>query len=365
MTTQAVSTYVETLADQTLDLYRQQQQRAQRRQEEETGRKDQQGVAVLRALIETELESKVLVELGLRYEAQHRDRNGGPHFEAVFSYAGLDWHLSQEEGRGSWMWSIRTTNQGSNYSPSHNLTANPEPTHLQTTLLLKLGECREQVRREAQEAAERERKQQQAAAAAQLREEQAAQKTAARIAQADEEHARLTEQFNARKQQVLSTLWRWPAGRSVRIYQLSYCAGIGQGEEGGAVIEQEGGWTATDQLDAEGYIRIEPANSSFWRSTSKPQEIKLNPAIHLPTWKRVTVASVGELPEALREKIVVSLPGVVLRRCKDLDEEPRLTHVDEQELRYSDVDAFQETVGYVPLPWICALVDAQAAEGSI
>lgn len=358
--TNDVSVNVDIRADQALALYRQQALRTQRRHEEEMARREQQAVAVLQTLLRTELDPGLLAALGITYEVMHRERTTDPpHVKVVFFYAGLDWHISQEDDRGDWKWTIRAMNHGSTYSSHHELSASAEPTHLEITLLLKLGECREQMRRAQQEAAEQEQRQQLAVAAAQAREEQAALQMAQQIAKADEEHACLTEQFGALKEQALATLWRWPDGVRISLYRVTYCAGIGRGENEEPVLEHEGGWTGTDQVDAEGYVRLEPAKTFPWSRASSSRDIKLSSAL-LPIWQRLTIGDVDDLPEGLREEVKVWLPGVVLRQ-DERDGKQRFVQVG-QELRYGDETPYQETVGQIPLSWVRSLVEQAANE---
>ncbi len=91
---------------------------------------------------------------------------------------------------------------------------------------------------------------------------------------------------------------------------------------------------------------------------SKPREVKLDPARHAPLWERIIVGSIEELPGELRTEVRVSLPNVVSCCDYDLDGAYRLREVEELG---RDEDPYSEHVGYVPLPWIRALVE-QAAQ---
>ncbi|HZU03412.1 MAG TPA: hypothetical protein VFA10_27345 [Ktedonobacteraceae bacterium] len=346
---------LETLAEQTLALYRQHQEREKRRQADQTRQKDQQMAAALRALLETELESDLLAVLSVRYVTQHRERNE-TQTEAVFTYAGLDWHLSQEIATRQptdWSWVIRAAKVGSGWY-QHELTTHAAPLTLRTTLLLKLGECLEKARQEAQEAAAQEQRQIQAEADERAEDERKERERAARLEAADQEDARLRGEINALVEQAKSTMWRWPRGVTICIYRVSYNTAIGRGEEGESVVEQESGWTSTDHLDEAGYIRLEATKPSFWSAIRDACEIKLDPATHMPIWKRLTISSVNDLPSELCEEITVSMPHVV-SRYSDLDEKCRLVQVEEYGY---DEHAYQEHVGLIPLPWIRALVQA-------
>jgi len=356
---QQVSPHVDTLADQTLARYRQHQQRERQGEEDRMRQQDQQAIAVFKTLLETEVEADLLAALSVTYEAHH-EHNDVPQIAAVFSYAGVAWHLSQEWQRqpGEWRWAIRATQHGyGSRSSLYDLSTAASPQALRTTLFLKLGERREQLLREEHEATERERRQQQAEEEAHAMQEREAQKRALRIAQAVREHRYWIEQLAALKQEALQQLWRWPDKMRISLYQVSYCAGIGRGEDDEPVLEHAGGWIGTDHLDKHGYLRLEPAKPSSWSKATGPRTIKLSPAMHLPIWERWTVGSVDELPGELREEVIVSLPGVVARRDEDLDAGFRLTR-DEQ--AYSE-DYYQECIGRVPLAWVRTLVDQAAA----
>jgi hypothetical protein len=357
---QQVSLHIDTLADQTLALYRQHQQRERQCGEDRMRQQDQQAMAVFKLLLETEVETDLLAALSVTYEAHH-EHNDIPQIAAVFSYAGVEWHLSQEWQRqpGEWRWAIHPTQHGyGSRSSLYDLSTIASPQALRTTLFLKLGERREQLLREEHEATERKRKQQQAEEETHAMQEREAQKRALRRAQAVQEHRSWSEQLDALKQGALQRLWRWPEELCISLYHVSYCAGIGRGEDDEPVLEHAGGWTGTDHLDEHGYLRLEPAKPSSWSKATAPRTIKLSPAIHLPIWERWTVGSVDELPSELREEVIVSLPGVVARRDEDLDAGFRLTR-DEQ--AYSE-DYFQECIGRVPLAWVRTLVDQAAGE---
>ena len=216
-------------------------------------------MAVFKTLLETEVETDLLAVLSVTYEAHH-ERNDVPQIAAVFSYAGVAWHLSQEWQRqpGEWRWAIRATQHGyGSRSSLYDLSTTASPQALRTTLFLKLGERREQLLREEQEATERERRRQQAEEEAQAMQEREAQKRALRIAQAVQEHRYWSEHLNALKQEALQRMWRWPEELCISLYHVSYCAGIGRGEDDESVLERAGGWTGTDHLDEHGYLRLE------------------------------------------------------------------------------------------------------------
>src|SRR5215469_6615683 len=151
---------------------------------------DQQAMAVFKTLLETEIEADLLAALSVTYEAHH-EHNDVSQIAAVFSYAGVDWHLSQEWQRqpGEWRWAIHATHHsyGSRSSLSDLSTA-ASPQALRATLFLKLGERREQLLREEHEATERQRRQQQAEEEAQALQEREAWQHAARRARGAQEH---------------------------------------------------------------------------------------------------------------------------------------------------------------------------------
>lgn len=351
----SISAHVDALVDQALALSRQQQQKEQQHQEQLTRKSNQQTIAVFQALLATEIEADLQAALSITFEVR-KDSNSTAHAEAVFCYEGIDWSISQEylsRSPENWRWSIRTKIHNYSYQANHS-AFNAAPQTLRETLLLKMGEHRELIHKKAMEAAEHEREQQRAREKAKESEERETLERAERIAQADQEHASLVQQFRTLKQQAIEQLWCWPDGVRVAIYRLTYNIGVNREEDGDPVVEQESGWTSTDQLDAQGYIRLEPAASS-WRE-AEPREIKLSYAIHMPVWERKSVSSVEELPRELRRGITISFPGVVERRDRDLDAKPRLTTI-KDEAYDCDESPFSEHIAEVPLPWVQALVD--------
>jgi hypothetical protein len=222
-TQQQISTHVDTLADQALALYRQHQERERQHEEDHMRQQDQQAIAVFKTLLETEVDADLLAALSVTYEAHH-ERNDVPQIAAVFSYAGVAWHLSQEWQRqpGEWRWAIRATRHGyGSRSSLYDLSTAASPQALRATLFLKLGERREQLLREAQETTERERRRQQVEEEAQAMQEREAQKRALRIAQAVQEHRYWSEQLVALKQEALQQLWRWPDKIRISLYHVT------------------------------------------------------------------------------------------------------------------------------------------------
>jgi hypothetical protein len=149
-------------------------------------------------------------------------------------------------------------------------------------------------------------------------------------------------------------LWHWPKETPVTLYHLTYTVGVGSSDAGEPLVEQNAGWTTVDHLDAHGYVRLEAMKPSPWRDATRAREVKLDADRHLPVWERVMVASVEALPEDLCGAVTVDLPNVVTCVTQD---EMLLTRVDETE-----EEGYSETIGWVPLPWIRALVE-QAAYG--
>src|SRR5260370_16803981 len=139
---QQVSPHVDTLADQTLARYRQHKEGERQCGEERVRQQDQQAIAVFKTLLETEVETDLLAALSVTYEAHH-EHNDIPQIAAVFSYAGVAWHLSQEWQRqpGEWRWAIRATHHGNGSRSSlYDLSTAASPQALRTTLFLKLGQ---------------------------------------------------------------------------------------------------------------------------------------------------------------------------------------------------------------------------------
>jgi hypothetical protein len=359
--TQAVSTQVDRLADHMLALYQQEQREQQQRKAAEQAQQDQQAIAVLQALLTTEIEPDLLSALDISYVVRRGSSSSG-HAEAVLSYAGIIWHISQDGPRyagESWRWSITAERREPCYSCEiANLSRSAEPHTLRTVLLLQFGLRREQLRQQAEEAARKEEEQREARAQAQAEKEREARERAERLAQAVQEDAYWSAQIAARRRDIEAGMWRWPEGVQVTLYRLTYTSGKAYGDEGEPVVQQEQGWCASDHLDEAGYIRLEPVRTYSRSYSTKPREIKLDPGVHAPLWERIVVGSVEELPGELRTEVLVSLPDVVSCCNYDLDGVYRLRKVEELG---RDEDPYSEHVGYVPLPWIRAFVE-QAAQ---
>ncbi len=271
--------------------------------------------------------------LKVEYVVQH-DRHSR-RTEALVHYAAVTWHISQDLSRYSssaFHWHISATRDenGYNYCES-NLTHDADPQMLQTILLLHFRQRREKLRHEKLEAAQRAEQQKWRTEIAKL------------------------------KQQALEHLWHWPEGVEILLYRITYVTAVVSEDSDDLHVETESGWTSTDHLDQDGYIRMEAARNHSWGMVAFAREVKLDREIHRPIWERYRIGSVQKLPQTLREEISVSHPYVVCRQDPMLDEVSRLVHV---ESYYYDESPYTESVGYVPLSWVKTLVE-QAATKSV
>lgn len=354
---------IDALADNTLTQYYQHQQQEKKRKEIEQAREDEQAIAVLQALLTAEIKPDLLAALNIEYVVE-RDRHSR-RAEAITHYAGIVWHISQNFAHyssASWRWHISATREdnGYNYCKS-NLTHDADPQMLQTILLLHFGQRRTQLLKEEQEAAQR--------AEQQLRDEQEAREASERqarehteqVEQANQEDAKWRTEMALLKEQAQINLWRWPDGVEIFIYRINYVtAAVSEdSDEDNLHIETESGWTSVDHLDTDGYIRLEAVRNHSWGTICEGREVKLDTPIHRPIWERYRVRAVRQLPNALREEISVSIPHVVCRLDPTLDEISRLLRVEQYDY---DESAYTESVGYVPLSWVKALVEQAATK---
>ena len=354
-----LTTHIDTLADKMLTQYRQHQAAAQQHQAEQQKQMDQQDIAALQALLATELEPDLLAALSVTYQVR-RTSSGRGQTEALFCYSGLDWHVGVDylaRASEKWHWSIWATQQGTGHQ-LHAVDVQASPQTLRTALLLKFAECREQAYQGAQEAAERQRKQKLAEAEGKAHAERAEQERAARIRQAEQEDAHWRSEIATLKSRALDTLWRWPEGITLTIYQITYTTAVGHDEDGESIIETESGWCSLDYLDSNGYIRIEASKTYSWSTTTDSRDIKLDPDHHMPIWQRFYVSCIEQVPRELDEDVQVSIPHVVVRRDSDADGQYRLAKVED----YSSFDEgpYHEPAGRIPLAWVRDLVDQAA-----
>ncbi len=331
------------------------QDRQYQQQEHRTRRHEQQALAVLRALLETELEADVRESLQLTYQLRPRQRASFPmQVEAVFSALGFTWHLTHEQPwrQGEWHWEIALTASENQrwHRLLHDFPLHTTPLTLQQTLLEAVDQCRRRLEQEAREAAERE-------AALRQEQEQEARERAARLEQAAREDAHWRAEFARRRQELQAALWRWPQDVCVSIYRVRYLTTVGHDENGAVVTEHEEGWCRQDHLSQDGYLCLESTRSG--RSLKKSRYLKLDPAYHLPIWERRDIASIEDLPLSLCEPVIISFPGVVER--SDEQGVPRLRQLDEPDVDADLFSEYQEDLGRVPLPWIRALAEEQAA----
>lgn len=330
-------------------------QRGKQQKEHYLKQRADQAITVFEALLTTEIDPELREDLHLTYLAHHESQ-GLVTPEAVFEFANATWSIKQSFPQRSaypWQWEIRATKGRGSYAYVVNPTA-AQPLALRLTLLTTIAGRLEHLHAEEQQAAERTRQRVQQALEEEALVVEQNTLRAERIAQADQEHGRLRLQLDELKQQTEASLWQWPEGTALHLYGLTYITGIVRADEEEDVIEKAHAWTSNDQLDSQGYIRLEETCTSW--GVYKAKEVKLSPSIHMPIWERITVRSVSELPSTLHKEIEVSIPRVVSRTNTDLDTKARLIEIAEDDFDFEE-HAYSESVGYVPLLWIRQLVE--------
>ncbi len=342
------SSLLDTLAEQALAAYQQQESERRKRAEEQRRLAEEQAERDLRESLSLALTPALLAHVQWQFAATCGSHQRPSLF---FRYAEADWHLEQArdplgKGRG---WTIYTTSPGGT-SQRETVAAEVSAGELPSRLLLALGK-RLQQRQEAE--AQRRAQQLQQALAQQEEERERAE----RLAVAQAQHERLTALFEQASRKAVESLWRWPQGVSIEVYRLCYCTASLYQDSGETAFDYDSGWTAAACLDEHHRIRLEPTRVDARSGRLSPARVvQLLPQVHHPLWTVFRFARVEELPPELRESVTVSLPQVV-RRSPPEDGQDRLAEIPDAVERYW----YRETIGEQPLPWLRALVEQAMA----
>lgn len=127
-------------------------------------------------------------------------------------------------------------------------------------------------------------------------------------AEKDRVDAEIRALIATKEAEARAAAWQWPAGKVATIYVLQYCTGaVLVGEENTVQANYRTVYTLTDELDDRGYITVfDRGYSSFTQ-----EDIRLSMAYHKPTWTRLTLTGLDDVPnQILTEDITLTVPGV-------------------------------------------------------
>lgn len=346
-------TDLNSLVRETMSAYHEHEAEKKRKAAEKKRQQEQESEHALRQLLGEHLLPEFLTEIGefsFRHDYSTYYGNITHTVYAFFPYENLHWYLSHSQGN----WFISTTGKDTRSGYQKTQASGVNSADLQAHLLFVMGKHHEEVEEERQKEEDYQARREQEKKERREMEAREEASRKARITEADQEHERLLALFKEAWAKAEREMWYWPEGTTIEIYQVEYAKGGYRDEEDGETrFEYGSGWTATDHLDGRGRIQLEPTRSY----PSSTRMIQLVMDIHRPIWTVHQYSSVEELPEILREKVTVSLPGVVKRYNHSLDGEPRLVEV--ESLGY-DEEEHEKTIGEVPLPWIRAIVESVA-----
>lgn len=161
------------------------------------------------------------------------------------------------------------------------------------------------------------------------------------------ESTRLASVVASLEQAAASGLWVWPVGATITYHRLTYCIGGHVDDDGTTGATFADGYTATDRLDADGYITLEAWRECSWRWTSRPaRRLRLIPEAHKPVFERLVARSIDDLPAALRESVTVEIRDIAREGVGEDAEDSDGIYVARPGYRW------QRTVGEQPLPWL-------------
>lgn len=220
----------------------------------------------------------------------------------------------------------------------------------QSALLAAMGRAQEAKAEDRRErAAEDERAHVEAERQARAAAEQAEQRQ--RAQQAEREHEGLVyaahQEIEARVEAELArqraALWRWPDGVTVTLYRVRWCTGGFTDDDGAPHFHYATDWTPTQILPNDTMRFLTKAG---WVTITR---------FNMPTWEEVTIASMDELPDALRETQEHTIPGIreQFTYFNQLDQ-PNGYYF------YADPDSSATVeVGSIPVRWLRERVDLE------
>lgn len=161
-------------------------------------------------------------------------------------------------------------------------------------------------------------------------------------------HNQLEARLDSEQQRLQAALFVWPEHlKQVYIYQIRYCKGGGWNAfQRATTFEYEEAYTTADVLDLEGYSEIQAKNG--------PQTIKLDPKIHKPIWKRLSITKTTDSPSVLYESVDATLPNV----GNEYNETDHRYYLTENSRNYH---LEKRHVGRQPVLWLRQHILAQAA----
>lgn len=127
-------------------------------------------------------------------------------------------------------------------------------------------------------------------------------------AEKDRVDAEIRALIAVKEAEARAAAWQWPVGKVVTIYAMQYCTGaVLVGEENTVQADYRTVYTLIDELDERGYITVfDRGYSSFTQ-----EDIRLSLAYHKPTWTRLTLTGLDDVPhQILTEDITLTVPGV-------------------------------------------------------
>lgn len=126
-------------------------------------------------------------------------------------------------------------------------------------------------------------------------------------AEKDRVDAEIRALIALKEAEARAAAWQWPVGKTVTIYVMQYCTGAAFTGENGTEFDYRTVYTTTDELDERGYITVYNRRYSDFAE----ETLRLSMQHHKPTWERLTLSCVDDVPsQILIEDITCTIPGV-------------------------------------------------------
>lgn len=332
------------LVNETYAQFLREQADADAAQESAKRRAEADGLAAFQTALETELGADFLAALGVRYEPTKM--SGKPSGVAKWTDTESDtaWSIMFYNGSALSGWKMFAQARQAPRAEvfSHTTGAG----NLRDTLLVGIGTARAWAVKQAEASAKRLAEAQRIEADTAAREREARQQRAAQEAAA----VIADQEIRAELATMVASApprWTWKAGATLTLYVMTWVCGAAITDEGDPTFDYDEAYTATDALDAGGYITVRTRYN-------EAREIKLDPRIHKPIWERITAQSVADLPSELTVMQKVHLKGVYAEYDYSSDTAAVL--------RYGyaeDAESFVlADVALLPVAWVRDLVDA-------
>lgn len=149
--------------------------------------------------------------------------------------------------------------------------------------------------------------------------ERATQEQYQRTLEAEKRHLGVVDQqvrdrIDAQVDGAKQELWQWPDRLTLVLYKVEWFSGGYRDQDGESCFSYASGWSLSDRLDDDGYIRLLPEKKfqhpGEIASYTDERLVRLIPEVHFPVFEKRELRSVDDLPDCFTEKVYLKIKNV-------------------------------------------------------